>query len=180
MKKGINLSLGRKRSDGVLRKFFAVSVGVFLITVVISIGLIAYRLILKVSFDTLDQQEQQVNSQLLVLTEKNDKLLETKSRITDIKKIIAKRSPITTRMGIISETVPVETSINGITGNEKEMELNLESESLNSINDLIEQKVNEVATDKKKGIKKVEMKSFGLNPKTLKYTISLGITFESL
>ena len=72
MKKGINLSLGRKRSDGVLRKFFAVSVGVFLITVVISIGLIAYRLILKVSFDALDQQEQQVNSQLLALTEKND------------------------------------------------------------------------------------------------------------
>lgn len=178
MKKGINLSLGRKRVNGDLRKFFVVSVGIFLITVVISIGLIIYRLVLKASFEAMDQKEQLINSQLLTLVEKNDKLIETKSRISEIKKIIVNRSPITTRMGIIAETVPGEATINGITGNQKEMELNLESDSLNALNDLVEQKINEVASDKKKRIKKVEMKSFGLNPKTLKYNISLGITFD--
>ncbi len=178
MKKGINLSLGRKRVDGALHKFFVASVSIFLITVVVSIGLIIYRLVLKTSFDSLDQKEQEINSQLLTMTEKNDKLIETKSRIADIRKILINRSPITTRMNIISEVIPQGAQVNGITGDEISMKLNLESENLNTLNDLIEQKIAEVASDKKRRIKRAEMSSFGLNPKTLKYSIDLGITFE--
>ncbi len=178
MKKGINLTLGRKRVDSALRKVFVASIGLFFVTVVVSLGLLTYSLILKSSFDSLDQKEQQLNGELLGLTEKNDKFTETKSRIGEIKKILTFRAPIITRMDILSETIPPDAEVNSITGNDIDMELNLESDSLSSLNDLVEQKIAQIASDKKKRIKKAEMKSFGLNPKTLKYNIALGITFE--
>ncbi len=178
MKKGINLSLGRKRVDTLLRKVFVGSVAVFCLVFVVAIVLIAYRLILKTTFDGLDLKEQELNSQLLALTDKRDKLLETKSRITEIKKVLSSRAPVTTRMQTISEVVPIGASVNGLSGADDEMEISLESENLSSLNELIEQKITEIAQDQKKGIKKVELRSFGLNPKTSLYLVALGITFE--
>lgn len=178
MKKGINLSLGRKRVDTFFRKIFVASAALFCIVVVISILLITYRLILKATYDSLDQKEQQLNGQLLALTDKKDKLLETKSRIVEIKKILASRAPVTARMQTITEIVPLDSTVSGLSGTDEDMEVSLESESLASLNALIEQKVIEIAQDKKKGIKKVEMQSFGLNPKTLNYSVSITISFN--
>lgn len=178
MKKGINLSLGRKRVDNVLKKVFYVSVGAFCLAVVISLGLIAYRLILKSSYDSLDQKEQQLNVQLLELQDKRDKLTETKSRIVEIKQVIAKRAPVTGRIQTLSDLVPVGSTVTTINGSDVDMKLSLESDSLSSLNELIEKRIEEAAREKAKGIKRVDMNSFGLNPKTLQYSVSLGITFN--
>ncbi len=178
MKRGINLALGRRSTDNAYRKLFAVTGGIFFLTVIISLGLIGYRLVLKSSFDALEQKEQQLNSQLLAQQEKKDKLIETKSRILDVKKIISSRSPTTARIDTLSEFVPVDATVNAISGTDTDIEMTLESDSLTSLNNLIEQKITEVARDKKKGIKKIEMHNFGLNPKTLKYIISFGVKFS--
>ncbi len=178
MKKGINLSLGHKRVDTILRKIFIVSVGAFCVVVVISLILITYRLILKATFDSLDQKEQQLNSQLLALTDKKDKLLETKNRIAEVKKVLANRAPVTARIETIAEVVPLDAEVNGISGDDEEIDVSLESENLASLNELIEQKIEQIALDAKKGIKKVEMKSFGLNPKTSMYGVTIGLTFD--
>ncbi len=178
MKRGINLALGKKSVDNALRKMFVVTGAIFFVTVIISLGLIGYRLVLKSSFDALEQKEQQLNSQLLAQQEKKDKLIEIKSRILDVKKIISSRAPTTARIDTLSEFVSADSIVDALSGTDTDIEMTLESDSLTSLNDLIEQRISEVAKDKKKGIKKIEMHNFGLNPKTLKYIISLGVKFS--
>lgn len=178
MKKGINLAASRKRVDSIFRKVFVASVAFFIVVVVISLGLIIYRLVLKSWYDALDQKEQQLNQQLLTLVDKKDKFTETKSRISDIKRIIINRAPVTARIETLTSAVPTDASINALSGDDEKMSLSLESENLISLNDLVEQKLIEIADDKKRGIKKVDMKSFGLNPKTLKYSVSFEVTFN--
>lgn len=178
MKQGINLSLGRKRVDGALRKIFMVSAGIFCLTVVVSLGLIIFRLVLKSAYDSLDQKEQLVNSQLLAMQDKKDKLIETKSRISDIQKVLGKRSPVITRINSISSIVPTDADVDALNGSDSDLQITLETDNLSSLNDLMEQKIAALASDKKRGIKKIEMISFGLNPKTLRYNITFGITFS--
>lgn len=177
MRKSINLALGRKQVDTLLKKIFYATVAAFFVCVVLSLSLIVYRLVLKGSFDALEAREQQLNQQLLEQVDKRDKIVETKTRLTEIKKIIASRSPVTARIGTVSEMIPAESLVTGITGADKRIEISLESENLASLNDLLELKIQELTQDKKRGIKKIEMLSFGLNPKTLRYGISVGIEF---
>ena len=178
MKQGINLTLGRKRVDSALKKVFYVTAGIFCFTVIISIGLIIYRLVLKSTYDSFDQKEQHLNTQLLAMQDKKDKLIETKSRISDVQKVLGKRSPIVARIDAISGIIPSDSQVDSINGTDTDMQITLESENLSSLNDLVEERVATLANDKKKGIKKIEMRSFGLNPKTLKYNITFGITFN--
>lgn len=178
MKQGINLSLGRKRVDYALRKFQYAAIAAFCICVVISLVLIAYRLILKGSFEDLTRREEVINAKLLGIQEKRDKFLETKSRLIDVRSMLTKRSPMTARLETITNVVPTDSTVNSLNGTEEDLQIALESENLVSLNDLLEQKINELTADKKRGIKKIEMHSFGLNPKTLKYNITFGITFN--
>lgn len=177
MKRTINLTLGRKRVDNALKKIFYATVVVFSISVVVSLGLITYRLILKGTYDALESREQEFNSQLLAQQEKKDKLLEIKSRISEIRKILSNRAPMTVRLDTLSSIVPPTSQVNSLAGDDVDVQMTIESEDLSSLSELLEQKIAELASDKKKGIKRIEMRSFGLNPKTLKYNISFGIEF---
>lgn len=177
MRKNINLSLGRKRVDTVLRKIFIGTIVAFSIVVVMSLSLIGYRLILKGSFESLEAKEQQLNSQLLTLVEKRDKMLETRSRLGEVKKILSTRAPTTRRLETVSSIVPVDSQVKGVSGNENLIEISLESGSLVTLNELVEQKIEELAQDRGQGIKRVEMYSFGLNPRTRQYSVSLSIEF---
>lgn len=177
MKKGINLTLGKKSVDNVLRKFFFAAVAVFCFSVLISFSLIVYRLVLKSSFDALDKKEQMLNEQILALQDKRDKLIETKGRLDDIKKILSKRLPMSARVSSLTAIIPEEVDVNSISGTDTEMQLSLESDNLATLNELVEQKISLVAQDKKRRIKKIQMQSFTLNPKTLKYSVNFVITF---
>jgi hypothetical protein len=178
MKKGINLTVGGRKVDKVFRKAFVVSVALFFAVVVVSLGLIIYRLILKNSFDSLQTKEQQFNQQLLGYVEKRDKFVETKSRLSEIKKIISQRSPTTIRIDTLTDVVPTDSSVTALGGDEEQMQISLESENLASLNQIIEEKLIEVSQDKQKGIKKVDMKSFGLNPRSLMYTVTFNVIFN--
>lgn len=177
MRKSINLSLGQKRVDTVLRKIYIGTIISFCVVVAVSLGLIGYRLVLKGSYEALDSREQQLNSQLLTMVEKRDKMLEIKSRLNEVKKIVSTRSPTTKRLETVSSIVPSDSEVKGVSGNEDTIDISLESESIASLNDLIELKIEELTSDRGKGVKKVQMHSFGLNPRTHKYTVSLGIEF---
>lgn len=177
MKQGINLTLGKKSVDNALRKVFFASVTLFCLTILISFSLIVYRLILKNSFDDLDQKEQKLNQQILGMEEKRDKLVETKGRLDDIRKIIARRLPMNARITSLSQVIPEDVTVNNISGTDVNIQISLESDNLSTLNDLVEQKIVALAQDKKKKIKKIQMQSFGLNPKTLKYSITFAIVF---
>lgn len=178
MKKGINLATRRKRVETLFRKAFVASVALFIAVVVISLGLIIYRLILKNSYDNLDKKELQLNQELLSIVDKKDKFIETKSRISDVRKLLIERAPVTERIETVSSVVPIDSTVGSLSGDDTLMQLSLESENLASLNELVEQKLIEIAKDKKKEIKKVEMKSFGLNPKSLKYSVTFSVTFN--
>lgn len=177
MKQGINLTLGKKSVDNALRKVFFASVALFCLTILISFSLIVYRLILKNSFDDLDRKEQKLNQQILGMEEKRDKLVETKGRLDDIRKIIARRLPMSARITSLSQVIPEDVTVNNISGTDVNIQISLESDNLSTLNDLVEQKIVALAQDKKKKIKKIQMQSFGLNPKTLKYSITFAIVF---
>lgn len=177
MKQGINLTLGRKRVDYALRKISIVAIGFFFVTVVASLSLIAYRLVLRGTFNSLEAEERLLNSQLLANQEKRDKYIETKTRLVDVKNILAKRSPITVRLDTLEQVVPPASEVTSITGSNEELQITIESEDLLSLNELVEQKIQQVSEERQKGIKKVDMKSFGLDPKTLRYYMTLGISF---
>ena len=178
MRKGINLTSEQKKANGLLRSVFYGSSAFFVVAVIIAIVLIAYRLFLSVSLSETVKKEEEVNAQLLQLQTKKDKFLETHSRLKDIRKILSKRSTITLKVADLTQVVPEDASILSINGSDEEISLSVQSENLESLNDLIEQKINQVASDKKKGIKKIEMNSFRLNPKTLLYKVDFGVTFK--
>ncbi len=177
MKKGINLTLGKKSVDNALRKVFFASVALFCFTILISFSLIAYRLILKNSFDELDKKEQKLNQQILGMEDKRDKLIDMKGRLDDIRKIVSRRLPMNSRITSLSEVIPEDVTVNNISGTDVTIQISLESENLSTLNDLVEQKIVALAQDKKKKIKKIQMQTFGLNPKTLKYSITFSIIF---
>lgn len=177
MKKGINLTLGKKSDDNALRKVFFASVALFCFTILISFSLIVYRLFLKNSFDELDKKEQKFNQQILGMEDKRDKLIDMKGRLDDIRKIISRRLPMNSRITSLSEVIPEDVTVNNISGTDVTIQISLESENLSTLNDLVEQKIVALAQDKKKKIKKIQMQTFGLNPKTLKYSITFSIIF---
>ena len=177
MKKGINLTLGKKSVDNALRKVFFASVALFCFTILISFSLIVYRLFLKNSFDELDKKEQKFNQQILGMEDKRDKLIDMKGRLDDIRKIISRRLPMNSRINSLSEVIPEDVTVNNISGTDVTIQISLESENLSTLNDLVEQKIVALAQDKKKKIKKIQMQTFGLNPKTLKYSITFSIIF---
>lgn len=178
MRKGINLTSEQKKTNGVLRSIFYVSTAFFAVTVIIAIVLIAYRLFLSMSLSDVNKKEEGINAQLLQLQTKKDKFVETHLRLKDIQNILSKRSTITLKVSDLAQVVSGDASILSINGSDQEISLGVESGSLETLNDLIEQKVNQVASDKKKGVKKIEMKSFRLNPKTLLYQVDFSVTFK--
>lgn len=178
MKQSINLALGRKSVDNALKKVFIASVAAFCLTVLISFSLIAYRLILKNSYDDLESKEQKLNQQILSMEDKRDKLVETKSRLDDVRRIISRRLPMNARISSLAQVIPDDVSVTTISGTDVNIQISLESDNLATLNDLVEQKIVTLAQDKKRKVKKIQMQSFGLNPKTLKYGITFVITFS--
>lgn len=178
MRKGINLTSEQRKANGVLRSIFYVSSAFFAVTVIIAIVLIAYRLFISISLSDVTKKEEGINAQLLQLQTKKDKFLETHLRLKNIRSILSKRSIITLKVTELTQIVPEGASILSINGSDEEISLSVQSDSLETLNNLIEQKVNQIASDKKKGIKKIEMKSFRLNPKTLLYQVDFGVTFK--
>lgn len=177
MRRSINLLSGKKQVDSIFKKILYGSVALFSVVVLVSLGLIAYRLVLRSTYTDLENREIAVDTQFASLKAKKDKLVETKTRLTDIKKIIAARAPVTTRINALSEVVPPASTITALSGDNEEMQIIIETDDLASLNELIELKAEELAKDKKRGIKRIELRTFEINPHNLRYTISFGIEF---
>ena len=82
------------------------------------------------------------------------------------------------RVASLTEVIPEDVTVGSISGTDTDIQISLESDNLSTLNDLVEQKIAALAQDKKRRIKKIQMLSFGLNPKTLKYSVTFTITFS--
>lgn len=178
MKKIINLSTVKKDSDKIFKKIFYVSVGIFSLTIILSFALVLGKLNLTRIYNQLQETEDGVNTQLLLLQEKKFKYEEVKARLSSIKKILSQRSPILIRVKSISDILPTDSNVNSTSGNDKKVQISLNSSSLKSLNDLIEKRLVEFAKDNKKGISRVEMTALSLSPQTKLYSTTLLINFQ--
>ncbi len=178
MKKEINLTLGRKKESTLSKRVLLGASVLFSVVVIISIGILSYRLVLSTKLSSLSNNEETLIIQLNSLREQRDKMLTIKERLEESQRIIGKRLNITSKFDELATIIPQKATLETFTGTDEEIELQVESDSLDSLGELINEKISTLTTDKKRGIKKIEMKNFMLNPTTKVYSVIFGITYN--
>lgn len=177
MKASINLVSKKRRPSEFHKRFFVASVIFFSIVFFISAGLIGYRLFLQAQLGNLKDSETELITQVNQNPEKKVKFLTVRERLSEIQNIITKRKNLNNRIESVSEALPVDVGVSLIEGDEESVKVRVTAEDLVSLNDLIEQRIEAYAVEKKKEVKRVELRSFNLNPTTLLYEANLTIEF---
>lgn len=178
MKKEINLSIGQRKDNTLSRRIVLGSSIVFSVVVFITLGILSYRLFLTNQLSNLASEEESLQGQLNAIKEQRDKFVIVKERLGEAKRILARRLDITGKYDDVAGIVPAQASLETFNGDEEEVELRVESENLESLSQLINEKITTLAEDKKKGVQKIEMKSFLLNPVTKNYSVVFGVTYK--
>lgn len=178
MKTSINLVSKKGRPSSFHKRFFTVAVIIFSLAFLISAGLILYRLYLSNELSSYKQEESRLTSIVNSDPEKKVKFLAIRERLSEIQKVVSKRKNINSRLISVSQTLPLDVGIAFIEGDESKVSLEVVADDLSSLNTLIENKIEEYASENKKIIKRVEMSSFGLDPETNKYKVNFTIEFS--
>lgn len=178
MKREINLSLGRIKNNTLAKRILLGSSILFSIAILISIGILSYRLYLSNNLSGLTNDEENFTSQINSMREQRDKLTIIEGRLEEAQRIISRRLNITAKFDEVADIIPPQASLETFTGIEEEVEVKVESESLGALGQLINDKITTLANDKKRGIKKIEMKNFLLNPTTKVYSVTFGVTYK--
>lgn len=178
MKREINLSLGPRKDNTLAKRITLYSSIIFSIVVCITLGILSYRLFLSNQLSNLTGDEEVLQAQLNSIKEQRDKFVVVKERLGEAKRILGRRLNITGKFDNVEALIPSQASLETFNGTEEEVELRVESENLGSLSQLINEKIAELANDKKQGVQKIEMKSFLLNPITKKYTVVFSVTYK--
>ncbi len=177
MKNSINLVSKRRRPGKFHRRLFIVSVIFFSIAFLISAGLIGYSLILGGQLEVLKSDETKLIAAVNLDPEKKVKFLTVKERLSEIQKILNERKNLNNRINTVSAVLPQDLGISLIESDEQQIKLRVTAPDLVSLNNLIEEKIESYATEQNRGVKRIEMTSFGLNPNTLLYEATFSIEF---
>ncbi len=179
MKNSINLVSKRQAPNRFHKRFFIAGLSFFSVTFLLSVGVIGYQFLLSEQLATLKSEESVLISQVNSDPEKKIKFLTIRERLTEIQKVIARRQDVNSRINAISEVVPGDIGINVIEGDEEEMRVRVAADNLSSLNNLIEERIEEFALEQGKTVKRIEMTSFGLNSNSLLYEATFVIEFNS-
>lgn len=177
MKTSINLVSKKRRPSEFHRRFFISAIIFFSIVFVISVGLIGYRLFLQAQLNAFKDDEAELITQVNLNPEKKIKFLTVRERLSEIQNIIKERKNLNSRIESVSQTLPLDVGISLIEGDSEQVKLRVTASNLVSLNDLIEQRVEQYASERNKEIKRIELTSFNLNPSTLLYEANLTIEF---
>lgn len=177
MKTSINLVSKKRRPSEFHRRFFLGSVAFFSIAFLISSGLIAYRLVLQIQLDELKSEETQLISSVNSNPEKKVKFLTVRERLSEIQNIINARQNLNTRIESVSSTLPADVGISLIESEEETVKVRVTATDLVSLDALIDQRIEQYAAERNRGVKRVELTSFDLNPETLLYEANFVIEF---
>lgn len=177
MKTSINLVSKKRRPSEFHKRFLVSSVIFFSIIFLISAGLIGYRLFLQFQLANLKNDEAQLITQVNVNPEKKVKFLTIRERISEIQNIVNERTNLNNRIASVSDTLPLDVGITLIEGSDEGIKVRVSAEDLVSLNDLIEERIEQYAAEKNRGVKRIELTSFNLNPTTLLYEANFTIEF---
>lgn len=177
MKTGINLiSPSQKKTFHGKRLIYA-SVGTFSLVFLTAIVLLSYRLFLNAKLGNLTEEETAQTQKINALQEKKVKFLIIHDRLASIQKLLKGRDDVNNKISIVKNVIPNDVVISALDGDPEEVTLSVESESLESLNNLIEEKIMQIQTTNKKAIKRIEMKSFRLIPERLTYSATFLVEF---
>lgn len=176
MKSGINLKLPKKRVSLVAKRLYSISIGLFLVSVIISIALIAINLYFKTTIDSLSNERDVLKNKILSQNTKLYKLYDTHERLKSIEKILVGRAKTSDKIEIVSTVVPEETDVVGIEGDVEKIDFTVSTKDLSQINSLLQQKLLDLASQTDKDVKTIEMKSLVLSSDTGEYTLYFEVT----
>jgi len=179
MKTSINLVSKKRRPSEFHRRFFIAATTFFSIVFVVSAGLIGYRLFLQAQLNSLKDDEAELITQVNENPEKKVKFLTVRERLSEIQNIITQCKNLNSRIEGVSQTLPLDIGISLIEGDSEQVKLRVSASDLVSLNDLIEQRIEQYATERNKEIKRIELTSFSLNSATLLYEANFTIEFIS-
>lgn len=177
MKSSINLVSKRTRPSVFHKRFLIVSVTLFSIVFLVSAGLIAYRLLLQTQLSDLKSEEASLIAVVNQNPEKKVKFLTIRERLAEIQSIISERKNLNTRIASVGNTLPVDVEVSLIEGDETTVKVRVTADDLVSLNNLIEQRIEEYATEQNKIVKRIEMTSFNVNSSSLQYEANFTIEF---
>ncbi len=177
MKTGINLISPSQKKTFHGKRFVYGSVGIFSLVFLIAIVLLSYRLFLNARLGNLTDEETVQMQKINALQEKKVKFLIIHDRLASIQKLLKGRVDVNNKISIVKNVIPADVTIAALDGNPDAVTISVESESLESLNDLIEEKIMQIQITNKKAIKRIEMKSFRLIPERLAYSATFLVEF---
>lgn len=177
MKTSINLVSKKRKPSEFHKRFLIASIVFFSIIFVVSAGFIGYRFFLQNEVGNLKTEESGLIAMVNQDLDKKSKFLTVRERLSEIQKIINQRKNINNKIKGVSGIIPSDVEVNLVDGDENEIKLKVTAKNLVSLDSLIEKRIAEYANDQKKGIKRVEMTSFGLNSESLQYFANFVIEF---
>lgn len=178
MRNEINLSLGRKKESPFQKRLLIGTSILFIFVFIVSLGILSYRLYLGIGLSKLSDKEESFAAQISAVKESRDKLAIVKERLGGAQKILSKRQNITNKFDEAQVLIPSGATLETFTGEKNEVEISVESASLDKLTQLINEKISTLATDKKNGVKKIEMKSFTLNPNSKIYSVVFNVVYK--
>ena len=177
MKKGINLKLVEKRTGGNSKKTL-VSAGIFFsIIVFIALLLIFYKLYLGTILIDLSDKEKELGTSILKHDTKKAKLFDLHKRLEDISAIINKRSKIVDKVIYVSGIIPPDSTVRSLSAEQNTVDYLIASDSLGSLNELLEKKIYDLTKDQSRKAKIIELKSFSLDVENSIYELNFSIVF---
>lgn len=177
MKNSINLVSKKRKPSKFHKRFLITSIAFFSIIFVVSVGFIGYRFFLQSEAGDLKTEESRLIAIVNQDLDKKSKFLTVRERLSEIQKIINQRKNLNSKIESASNVIPSDVEVTLVDGTEEKIKLRVTAKNLVSLDSLIEKRIAEYANDKKKGIKRVEMTSFGLNPESLQYFANFVIEF---
>lgn len=177
MKTSINLVSKKRRPSEFHRRFFLASIIFFSVVFILSAGLVGYRLVLQIQMEELTAEEAQLTSDVNSDPEKKVKFLTVRERLSEIQDIMKKRQNLNTRVESVAQTLPADVGVRLIESDKNIVKVRVSASDLVSLDNLIDQRIEEYASERNRGVKRVELTGFNLNPKTLLYEASFTIEF---
>lgn len=147
-------------------KFLFTSIGIFSIVLFIALSILGYTFFLHSTLASLQKEEDDLKAQLAQNNDKKANILVLKERLSNIQKVMSSRTDINKKVSAILGIFPQDVSISNVQASSDKITFTLVSDNLEAIDQLIENKIKAFTINKTLPVKKIDLVSFNLNPKS--------------
>lgn len=148
---------------------------IFIGVTIIALGLVVYSFFLSTVSDSLANDITKLKSNLSK-SSKKQKMQIVSERLAEINNILSSRSPVNTITSKIVTNVPIDFSIDSISGNAQEISLSLSSNDLSAFANYLEKQLMDLIKTNKSIIQTIKINSFAQSKEG--YTMVLNFRFN--